>query len=355
MNLEVLFPYLVYIFKHFWLGEAILNILVFTNAMPFIDLGETWFLGILTGLVCIFLLLAILSKIRPYILCGFWFIALMMLYIWRSGYIFLLMPSLSQSPNAGIYIFVLQSIPLIIFLITTKVISVLQAREFVFFTKVFSASVWISITYLGLIVLSSFINAPFVVANLKIIQSVFWVILVAYGLFFLFWLFFSSKKNFEFIQFQSTFGLLFLISVGGKIYTNMTNSPSAYLKPKYILWGIAAQLIYIYWLLLKEIFKDWNKESIENNLNFETEDSNNQTLVEPLNTNELLNNLSPRELDIFLAYCNGFSYTDISSSYFISPNTVKSHLKSCYRKLNINSKVEAISIVNEFNQTEKQT
>jgi RNA polymerase sigma factor (sigma-70 family) len=69
--------------------------------------------------------------------------------------------------------------------------------------------------------------------------------------------------------------------------------------------------------------------------------------IEDSNTvNGLLKNLSPKEMDIFTAYCNGFSYSEISSSFLISPNTVKSHLKSCYRKLKINSRVEAISVMN---------
>lgn len=332
---------------HWLLGNQISN-----NNKPGIELGETWLLGILTGLVLVFLMLSILSKIRPYILCGFWFIALILLYIWRTGYVFLLFPSFGDSTYAGIYIFVLQSIPLILFLIITKVITVLQARDYVVFSKVFSAAIWLSIAYLSIVIFLSLINAPFVVANLPIAQGIFWVILSLDGLLFLVWLIFSSRKNYKFLQFQATFGLLFVVSLVGKIYVNSTNSPSTYLNPKYILWGVAAQLTFIYWLFLKELFKNWESEG---NLNLEIENSERTISTEPetiKTKNELLADLSSREHDILLAYCNGFSYTDISSSYFISPNTVKTHLKSCYRKLEINSKVEAINLVNEMNTWE---
>jgi len=60
------------------------------------------------------------------------------------------------------------------------------------------------------------------------------------------------------------------------------------------------------------------------------------------------NVLSKREMDILLAFTNGFSYTEISDAMFISPHTVRTHLKNIYAKIGVNSKVEAVRwVLNE--------
>jgi DNA-binding CsgD family transcriptional regulator/uncharacterized membrane protein YhaH (DUF805 family) len=63
----------------------------------------------------------------------------------------------------------------------------------------------------------------------------------------------------------------------------------------------------------------------------------------PLNTPHL----SKRETEILQAFANGFSYQEISDAMFISPHTVRTHLKNIYNKLEINSKAEAIRWVIE--------
>lgn len=348
---------LVKSFYNFITQESLDNFLyvkhLIENSGLAVDIGDTWLIGILTGFILIFILLSILSKIRPYILCGVWFIALMALYIWRSDYVLLIFPDLADSSYSIVIQFVLQCLPLILFLIINKIISVLEAKEHIRFAKIFTAAIWLSVGYLSLIILLSLISTDLVISNLIIVQRVFWVILALDGIVFLIWLIFSAKKNNSFLRFQSTFGLLFLVSVGGKLYMSATSFSTTYLKPKYLLWGIAAQLFYMYWLLLSEIFKNWEKKSVEGTLTTELELSiDNEALasLEEEANDDPLSSLSPRELDIFLAYCNGFSYTDISSSYFISPNTVKTHLKKCYLKLGINSKVEAIGLINKLQE-----
>jgi DNA-binding CsgD family transcriptional regulator len=52
--------------------------------------------------------------------------------------------------------------------------------------------------------------------------------------------------------------------------------------------------------------------------------------------------LSQREVDILMAFTNGFSYTEISDAMFISPHTVRTHLKNIYGKIGVNSKAEAV-------------
>lgn len=52
--------------------------------------------------------------------------------------------------------------------------------------------------------------------------------------------------------------------------------------------------------------------------------------------------LSPRELDIVKGLVAGYSYKLIASELFISIETVRSHIRSIYEKLHVNSKTEAV-------------
>jgi len=53
--------------------------------------------------------------------------------------------------------------------------------------------------------------------------------------------------------------------------------------------------------------------------------------------------LTPRETDILIWLCKGMSYKMIADTLFISQETVRSHLKHIYRKLQVSSKSEAVA------------
>lgn len=57
---------------------------------------------------------------------------------------------------------------------------------------------------------------------------------------------------------------------------------------------------------------------------------------------ELLNRLTPRELEILSAMTAGSSTNDIATDLDISRLTVQSHVKSILVKLGVHSKVEAV-------------
>lgn len=54
-------------------------------------------------------------------------------------------------------------------------------------------------------------------------------------------------------------------------------------------------------------------------------------------------NLSDREKEVLSLLVNGYSYKMISSEMFIAIDTVRSHIKKIYEKLQVNSKSEAVA------------
>lgn len=53
-------------------------------------------------------------------------------------------------------------------------------------------------------------------------------------------------------------------------------------------------------------------------------------------------NLSKRESDVLNLLCEGKTYKEIAKNLFVSTNTVRFHLKNIYKKLQVNSKMEAV-------------
>jgi len=53
--------------------------------------------------------------------------------------------------------------------------------------------------------------------------------------------------------------------------------------------------------------------------------------------------LTERERDVLQQLCQGKSYKSIGDALFISQDTVRSHIKSIYKKLEVNSKSEAVA------------
>lgn len=55
-------------------------------------------------------------------------------------------------------------------------------------------------------------------------------------------------------------------------------------------------------------------------------------------------NLSDREQEIVQGILDGFSYQQIADKYFITIDTVRSHIKNIYKKLQINSKAQLFNL-----------
>tara|TARA_A100000171_G_C2138979_1_gene152948 strand:+ start:1186 stop:1818 length:633 start_codon:yes stop_codon:yes gene_type:complete len=53
--------------------------------------------------------------------------------------------------------------------------------------------------------------------------------------------------------------------------------------------------------------------------------------------------LSERETEVLIKLSNGNNNKQIAEDLFVSPNTIKAHIKNIYKKLHVNSRAEAVS------------
>jgi DNA-binding NarL/FixJ family response regulator len=54
--------------------------------------------------------------------------------------------------------------------------------------------------------------------------------------------------------------------------------------------------------------------------------------------------LSPREIEVLEQLSTGLPYTSIAENLIVSPSTVRRHIENIYKKLQVHSKVEAITL-----------
>ena len=60
---------------------------------------------------------------------------------------------------------------------------------------------------------------------------------------------------------------------------------------------------------------------------------------------KLFNKLSPREQEIFILLAEGLLYKSIAERLHISIETVRTHVRNIYKKLGVNSRMEAMNCV----------
>lgn len=63
------------------------------------------------------------------------------------------------------------------------------------------------------------------------------------------------------------------------------------------------------------------------------------------NNSDLMNNLSTREKEVLNLLSRGYSNKEIAKVLYISEKTVKTHLKNIFRKLGVNKRTEAVSLL----------
>ncbi len=68
-----------------------------------------------------------------------------------------------------------------------------------------------------------------------------------------------------------------------------------------------------------------------------------------LASEQLVDSLSQRELEVLRLIAGGLKYKEIAGKLFVSLNTVRTHTKSIYSKLSVNSRQEAVNKAQELN------
>lgn len=69
-------------------------------------------------------------------------------------------------------------------------------------------------------------------------------------------------------------------------------------------------------------------------------------LPNSLEKNEILTNLTSREMDVLKLMVEGYNYKIISEKLFVSTNTVRSHIAHIYEKLHVTSKYQMLTLLN---------
>lgn len=69
-----------------------------------------------------------------------------------------------------------------------------------------------------------------------------------------------------------------------------------------------------------------------------------KALPQPVSGTAQVGILSDREMDIIRQMVEGHDYKSIAAKLFISPNTVRVHIRKIYEKLHINSKAQGVQI-----------
>jgi LuxR family maltose regulon positive regulatory protein len=71
--------------------------------------------------------------------------------------------------------------------------------------------------------------------------------------------------------------------------------------------------------------------------------------AEKLASSSLAEPLSERELEVLRLLAAGYKYKEVAERLVISMNTVRSHTKNVYSKLNVNNRTQAIARAKELN------
>jgi len=141
------------------------------------------------------------------------------------------------------------------------------------------------------------------------------------------------------IAFGSVNAALFAGTMLGYFYANTLTQSSVVLT--------AVALVAIYFLLMAELFLSRERGPKPADASHQAVPTQELSLL-PLRCSELarVHRLTPREAEIFPLLAQGYTVAAISSKLYVSENTTKSHVKSIYQKLGINTRAELIDLVN---------
>jgi DNA-binding CsgD family transcriptional regulator len=213
-------------------------------------------------------------------------------------------------------------------------------------------------------------DRPFFERTLRVLSFIFWILLLP-SLFSPLWITGASDI---YLQFSGWCARIFFIcslvflyvtvlasvrkNTMSRIYLISVIPPTlSYILPQYFnhifdiwivqpyayLFGFLMEIVILSVAMIVKVkgylFADLNKETVEIQPEAIAISPKKKVMQEEV--------LSRREIEILTAFAKGFTYQDISDAMFISPHTVRTHLKNIYQKLEISSKAEAVKVAME--------
>lgn len=303
------------------------------------DRQLNFFWGIIIGVLILVVignfLIAYLLNMRIFYFYGMYVLSLILLFLHLDGFLYEYLPA-----N----------------LIRNSIVDLTQYFSY----SIFFWSILFIISFTKL----SLSDRPFFERILRILSIVFWILLLP-SLFSPLWI---AGVSDAYLQFSGWTARIFFISLLTFLYISVLvsvrkNTMSriylisvvppilCYVLPQYFnhildIW-IVQPYAYLFGFLLEIIIlsvamvvrvKEYLFINRKQNTTIETHDViEKKQIVEQ----EVL---SKREIEILTAFAKGFTYQDISDAMFISPHTVRTHLKNIYQKLDISSKAEAVKV-----------
>ena len=112
-----------------------------------------------------------------------------------------------------------------------------------------------------------------------------------------------------------------------------------------LMTAVALVAIYLLFMVALFLFKDKSLKG-EEGLPEHNLEADEPDLRERCQAIAQVNHFTPRESEIFILLAQGYTIPAISEKLFVSENTVKSHVKSIYQKLDVHARTELIERVN---------
>ncbi|GAB3512451.1 7TM-DISM domain-containing protein [Emticicia fontis] len=312
------------------------------------DRQTNFFWGIIIGILILIVtgnfLIAYLLNMRIFFFYGMYVLSLILVFLHLDGFLYEYLPA-----N----------------LLRNSVVDLTQYFSY----SVFFWSILFIISFTKL----SLAERPFFERTLRILSIVFWILLLP-SFFSPLWIGGASDT---YLQFSGWIGRIFFITSLVFLYISVLasvrkNSMSriylisvipptlSYILPQYFNHVFDIWVVQPYAYLFGFLFeigilsiamiirvKEYLFVNFKRDISVEEVQSPNGSIIDKPKALIEEKVLSKREIEILTAFAKGFTYQDISDAMFISPHTVRTHLKNIYQKLEISSKAEAVKIAME--------
>lgn len=318
---------------------------VFTKSQESQKQYQGIFYGILLLTATACLLVGIFLKIKLFAIFGLNVVAQIFYFLLIDGFLHQSLPENSISNKVYSLELLLLYCPFLIHILFVRGITRIDEHKFGFIRRLYRVVVGFSVVYFAFTIF-----LPIWIRTLphNVLESINTIAVFAFPMILVYFFFalYSSLQRTQFVKFYllaSVVGLLVTLIV----FLNNGFYPIHYeINNNLLRTGFLIVILIIFVGLLfqiREYFTTVQQNQFMPDVSVEIRRQDKILLKKEKDSeNTRTIPLTKRELEILKAFANGFTHQEIAEAMFISPHTAKTHLKTIYRKLNINSKVEAV-------------